>query len=320
MKGVNFSDFCLARPADVYDSFKGQSQEVEVVVYTRRPQMLRYYSSFRGMTFGLRYKEAWHKDNHIYFPPEVETAEEIMQEYSGPELLEDERVDIVSSLERLLSARAALKDELGLDKVPSVVVTSEFKDISGTAKHLGLPIESTFLYDDNIELVGHPNVITVLPVQSLPEDRQRKVVEFLEERLPARLLDTELVEFLLESKPNERAVHLDPTTGDVTWHVPVSRARMEWAVPTLTIKAKSQTQVVGKVAGGKEKLAVAPRMANPGLFSPVTPDLEGALEKVQGGKAIEAEKGGMKGGMDQVTAAAEALRLHLDAVAHRGSC
>lgn len=93
---------------------------------------------------------------------------------------------------------------------------------------------------------------------------------------------------------------------------------MEWAVPTLKIKAHAPGR--GKAAGDKKPLALAPRMLNPGLFSPVTPDLEGVLEKVQGVKAIEAEKGGMKGGMDQVTAAAEALRLHLDAVAHHGGC
>lgn len=301
---------------DVYESFQRQSDRVDVVVYTRRPQMLRYHSSFRGETFGLRYKESWHKKSQVYFPPECKTAEDIMAEYTGPELLDEERIDILSSLQRLLAARAALTAELGLSEMPTVVVTSEFKDIEGTVQHLGLPLEHAFLYDDNIELVGHPNVITVLPVQSMPEERRGRVLEFLEERLPARLLDTELVEFLLESKPSERAVAMDPSTGDVTWHVPQAKARLEWAVPKLNRAA----------TGGRQQLAApemvrtieGPRNAYPGLFSPVTPDFEGV--GAGAGKA-EAEKGGveggMKGGMEQVTAAAEALRLHLEAVAYR---
>jgi len=46
----------------VYDFYVKQGKQVEVVIYTRRPQIVYYKSCVRHKTLPVRYSEGWHDD------------------------------------------------------------------------------------------------------------------------------------------------------------------------------------------------------------------------------------------------------------------
>jgi len=122
-----------------YDSYVAGGREVEVVIYTRRPQLLFYRSVDEDRVVQLKYLPDWHDaGNQLHIPPSMRDADHVFSNYRGPFLTSEERNDVVKGLERLLCARDAIALELGLSSLPPVVVTARAKDIDMTARHLSL--------------------------------------------------------------------------------------------------------------------------------------------------------------------------------------
>lgn len=91
--------------------FKQLQMSVEktpVVIYTMRPQLLRYKSAVRRRLVNLRWKSEWHhNDDQVIVPPEVTEASQVIKEYSGiVPLHEQEEQDLTMSFQRLLGAAA----------------------------------------------------------------------------------------------------------------------------------------------------------------------------------------------------------------------
>ena len=161
-----------ALPA-AYGSLKALVRTVNVVIYTRRRQLVTYESVSQSRTVALTFHPSWHRDGQTYIPSTITTAEQIMAHYSGEPLDADEVNDVVKSLVRLLAARDAVAEALGLAAPPVVVVTSAAKDVDATAatlhSTLGYDVEHTYLFDDNANLANYPHVVLVsFPLLPLP--------------------------------------------------------------------------------------------------------------------------------------------------------
>ena len=219
----------------VYDFYVKQGKQVEVVIYTRRPQIVYYKSCVGHRTLPVRYAEGWHDDQgQIYFPPHVQTSEDIFATWAGPELEEDEVHDVMMSLDRLLAARNAVAHELGLSTLPSIVVTAEAKKTDATAQHLNVPVESCLLFDDNVELRDDPHVVLVEPLVSLPSARRKQVLEFMQRELPAESLEEDLIEYLEEANPSELSIRRD-VNNTPTWWVAETVGKVPgWRTPEIS--------------------------------------------------------------------------------------
>ena len=99
------------RPA--YEEYKERGKVV-VVIYTRRPQLLQYRSCVTGKVLPLRYEAGWHYGGQVHIPSSMREAKSVQERYSGPSLDEDEEHDVLKGLERLLAARDAVAQALGL--------------------------------------------------------------------------------------------------------------------------------------------------------------------------------------------------------------
>eukprot|EP00288_Rhodomonas_lens_P012605 CAMPEP_0177710820 /NCGR_PEP_ID=MMETSP0484_2-20121128/11534_1 /TAXON_ID=354590 /ORGANISM="Rhodomonas lens, Strain RHODO" /LENGTH=423 /DNA_ID=CAMNT_0019222517 /DNA_START=536 /DNA_END=1807 /DNA_ORIENTATION=- len=220
------------RPA--LEDLKSRAGKVDVVIYTRRPQVLKYQSCFRDCVVPIHYKSDWHHDGQLYLPGSIRCSDEVIKTYCGPELLEDEVNDVKKSLERLIAARDALTETLGLDVNPTVVVTATDKCVEDTVKHLDLADGNAFLFDDNTALQYDPKTIVVPPFEALPEARRRELLFFMEEHLPAAELDEELVEYLEGARAEEKAIEWDAARGSYKWRIPVAATPMKpWKLPML---------------------------------------------------------------------------------------
>ena len=204
----------------MHSEYIRQGKDVEVVIYTRRPQILYYRSCVRHNTVPMRYADdmADH-EGQLHVPPAMATSDSIFATYSGPELLAEEINDVKKSLDRLLAARNAVAEELGLATPPHVVVTAQAKNVEATARHLQRPIESCLLFDDNAELAAHPRVVLVEALESLPRDRRLDLLAFMEAELPVSSLPSDLVEYLEDARPNERSL-ARTADGSLSWAVP----------------------------------------------------------------------------------------------------
>jgi hypothetical protein len=219
----------------VYDFYVQQGKQVEVVIYTRRPQLVYYKSCGSDKTLPVRYAEGWHDDQgQIYFPPHVQTSEDIFATWAAPELDDDEVHDVLMSLDRLLAARNAVAHELGLSAAPSVVVTAEAKKTEATAQHLNVPVESCLLFDDNVELRDDPHAVLVEPLVSLPSARRKQVLEFMQRELPAERLEEDLIEYLEEASLNEMSIRRD-VNNKPTWWIAETRGKVPaWRTPEIS--------------------------------------------------------------------------------------
>ena len=107
---------------------------------------------------------------------------------------------------------------------------------------------------------------------ALPPAQGEAVRSFLDSRLPAESLDSDLVEFMLGADPADRVLHENPETGRLEYRVPVSLERQDpWPVP-----APPSLSPTGSCCGGSSPakgLAGAGFAAN-GWASPVTPEME----------------------------------------------
>jgi len=212
----------------------GQAEEVTVTIYTRRPQVVHYTSPHRQEPVRLLFNAAWHQGGQLLLPGHVKTAADMMREYSGEALLTEERRDVEKILERLLAARDAVASELGLSYTPSVVVTATGKVVEGTAAALGLPGEHAVLFDDNTDLASNAKVVSVEPLNSLPEHQRQRVLAFMQRHLPAEHLTEDLREFLLGAHPAECSVRTNAVTHALEWHVPAPATPLKlWANPGL---------------------------------------------------------------------------------------
>lgn len=214
-----------------YDAYVQAGKEVDVVIYTRRPQIVYYKSCVRQNTVPVRYADEWHAQGQLFFPSDVKSSEDIFATYTGPELLEDEQHDVKMSLDRLLAARDAVVSELGLVRAPPVVVTAQTKALDMTARQLHLPVESCLLFDDNTDLRREARVVLVEPLESLPHKQRHEVLAFMQEQLPVETLEQDLVDYLEEARPDERSLWRDQS-GKLAWHVPEATHPLQsWRTP-----------------------------------------------------------------------------------------
>ena len=212
-----------------------QAQDVTVVIYTRRPQVITYSSPYRREAVRLLFAPAWHDSkDQLLLPGHVTTAADMMAEYRGASLLEEEKRDVEKILERLLGARDAVASELGLPTPPTVVVTSHDKKVETTAAALNLPSDQAFLFDDNPQLATNPKVVSVSPLTSLPAHNRQRVLDFMQRHLPAERLSPDLKTFLLGASPAECSLRANPVTNAIEWHVPVASSPLKlWENPAL---------------------------------------------------------------------------------------
>ena len=77
----------------MFEAYKAQGKEIQVVVYTRRPALLRQYAPH------------WHANGQIYFPASIASSREILETYAGPRLSAEDEYDVQCALDRLLSVR-----------------------------------------------------------------------------------------------------------------------------------------------------------------------------------------------------------------------
>ncbi|KAJ1477199.1 hypothetical protein T484DRAFT_1963952 [Baffinella frigidus] len=204
---------------------------VQPVIYTMRATFLVYHSCFREAVIPLYWKAEWHHGAQIVFPPSVETADDILGTYCGTkQLLEEERVDIKKSLERLLATRTVIRRTLGLTKNPYLVVTAAPKDVSATAQMLGMSDSPSFLWDDNPKLREDPQVVSIPPFVSLPHEAARDLEDWLTTTLPPSELDEYLVEFMLGADERDRVLHRDGN-GGTKYVIPRCDSIAPWPLP-----------------------------------------------------------------------------------------
>jgi hypothetical protein len=230
------------RPA--LEQVHAQADDVTVVIYTRRPQVVHYTSPYRQESVHMLFNPAWHDARgQLLLPGHVETAADMMEEYTGVALLQEERRDVEKILERLLGARDAVASELGLAYTPTIVVTGTAKVVEGTAAALGLPGEHAVLFDDNPELARDAKVVTVEPLTSLPEHQRQRVLDFMQPHLPAEQLSEDLRAFLLGASPAECSVRNNKASGALEWHVPGPATPLKlWGNPALRSELRAPTR------------------------------------------------------------------------------
>eukprot|EP00961_Rhodomonas_salina_P183667 2479015-Rhodomonas_salina.1 len=249
---------CL-KPA--YAEMQKNADKINTVIYTRRPQVVEYKSCFRDVTIPVSYKREWHRNGQICFPSSITSVSQILETYRGPDLLEEERNDIQKALERLLAARDAVTDELGLSEPPCVVVTAATKEVDATLRSLNLPTDNAVLFDDNRGLMPDPKVVCVEPLDRLPEQMCARVLAYMNEHLPCYRLDDDLVDYLMGAKPEELSLRRDPRNDVLQWSVPrMAFNPLAWRVPDMLQEEPPQKD---------------------GVISPVTPHEESdhVLEK-----------------------------------------
>jgi len=203
-----------------YESYRARS-DVDVVIYTRRPQLLCYRSCVTGEAIRLKYDESWHDDmGQVYIPSSVRDGADVLAHYRGPCLDKDEENDVMKGMERLLAARDAIAHELGLLELPPVVVTAAPKEVEKTARHLGLDPNTSILYDDNVALAGDSRVVLVEPLRSLPRAQRDELLRFMDKNLPVEELEEDLLYYLEGANPGEESLRYDALTDRIAWWVP----------------------------------------------------------------------------------------------------
>jgi len=248
---------CL-RPT--YEKLKAKAHRVKVVIYTMRATFLLYKSCFRPAVIVLQWHDKWHRDGQIYFPNDVNSADELLEKTNW-HLLDEERTDIKKSLERLLAARQVVFEELGLDCLPDLVVTAQPKNVEKTGMALGYNPQNCFLWDDNPKLHLDPKVLSVTPYEEMLEDRQEKLLKFLNTCLPPEHMEEDLWEFMLGASPCDVSLREDSISGDKSYHVRTTQSLEPWPIPDF--RSSEGSAKIRKAGLGEE-----------GTLSPVTPDSE----------------------------------------------
>lgn len=131
--------------------------------------------------------------------------------------------------------RQVIRDELELDYMPTIVVTSIMKDVQGTAKALGLPPEKSYLWDDNEVLKGQPHVLTVDPYVAMQKQEKDELLSFLESRVPCDSLSPDVVDFMLGAKPDSCSMKVDDS-GKRHYVVPERGSINHFPIPDLPLR------------------------------------------------------------------------------------
>mmetsp|Transcript_54330 Transcript_54330/g.128170 ORF Transcript_54330/g.128170 Transcript_54330/m.128170 type:complete len:590 (+) Transcript_54330:138-1907(+) len=220
----------------LYAQLQMSVEKMPVVLYTMRPQLLRYRSACRASHLALRWKTEWHHSmDQVMIPPHVTRPEEILDEYSGSAaLMDQEKTDLYMSWQRLLAIRQVIKEELNLDEVPSMVVTSTLKDVQATAKKLGLRPEVSYLWDDNEVMKGQPHVLTVAPYTEMEPEVKEELLSFLERELPAEGLSEDVSDFMLGAKEDGRSLNEDG--GRFSYHIRETERVQRFPIPELPVR------------------------------------------------------------------------------------
>ena len=92
-----------------YDAYKARGKDITVVIYTRRPSLLKYRSLLDGAPVSLRYADDWHLAgrDQVAFPASVASSRDILASYTGAPLSDDDRQDVTWALDRLLAVSFA---------------------------------------------------------------------------------------------------------------------------------------------------------------------------------------------------------------------
>jgi len=212
-------------------------EEVPVVLYTMRPQLLRYKSGCRDKVLNMRYKSEWHHSvDQVKVPPHISEPWEILSQYTGAEtLLPGELQDLSMSFQRLLAIRQVVQEELGLEQPPTTVVCAAMKDVQATAQKLGLKPDISYLWDDNEVLKGQPHVLVVPPYVAMDKGSKADLLDFLQAELPASSLSTDVSEFMLGAKEAQRSLWRD---GGGTLHYAIHERGMDhsrFPIPELPV-------------------------------------------------------------------------------------
>lgn len=262
-----------------YDSYTARGDHVDVVIYTRRPQLVNYKSCITGEVLELRYAPGWHDSgSQVHIPPTVRAPEDVLAMYSGPELDEDESHDVLKGMERLLAARDAVAHELGLATPPPVVVTAKEKDVKLTTRHLGLEMSNAVLYDDNVALARNKHVMLVEPLMGLPRAQRDELLCFMNKELPVEEIDEDLLLYLESADPCEQSLRFDAVTGCVSWWIPelAGGSLKKWKIlePPKDAAAKASLQRQKTHLTHKLRLSAScgklPLLREDGAISPVT--------------------------------------------------
>ena len=220
--------------SETYTALRPRYARLRVVLYTARSTLIEYRSCIRACPpIKVPWDPTWLEDGQLYIPPSVPDGASVMSASAErlAALLPEEREDIQRAVERLLATRAAVGDALGLAAPPDVVVTATAKDIARTVRRLGCgPDAHAHLWDDNGRLRGQPGVLVVPPFVRLAPAQRRRLLDFLEERIPPASLPADLVDFMLEAPPSDRSLTRTPA-GEVQYRVPEAAAPGDFGAP-----------------------------------------------------------------------------------------
>jgi hypothetical protein len=291
-----------------YARLKERAKKVRVVIYTMRATFLVYHSCFRDQTLPLRWDASWHHGAQIFIPPAVQDAETIIQSYSmKAPLLPEEQRDLKKSFERLLATRAVLAEELALESLPELIITASPKDVEGSMRHLRIPVENAYLWDDNVKLRDNTRVVNVPHFDALPPPQHAALMQFLDEHCPALSLEEDLLDFMLGADPADVVIAPDEETGFYKYQIPMCHSVGQWSLPCLVTTTmchdratKGLAAMDGKVQrwGGASKgrgvaegeVLASNAKAN-GHLSPVTPECELFAWGGEGGEAVSYDRG-----------------------------
>ena len=294
-----------------YKALGAHAHKVKVVIYTMRASYLVYQSCFRenNPMLALRWHPSWHVDGQLYLPSHLVTSQQIMEKTEwAAELMESECLDVKKSLERLLAVRDVIKNELSLDDLPEVVVTSQLKSVSRTAKVLGLQEDACYLWDDSPLLAPVPQVVRVAPFIAMLPAQREMLLSFLYRELPPEALEEDLVDFLLSAPAAEAAV-VRESSGKLAYHVPCAAELESWSLPRSGLWSQVATRALPRTRSREfEHESAARRAAS--TDSAAVLRVPGAMPAASSNAAEiqePAKRGGGGGGV--VTGATLALKV-----------
>lgn len=99
--------------AMTYQILKQTHESVRVVIYTMRADFLFYHSICRPAIVPIHWRPEWHHDGQVYFPPDLASADQMVDASRQDGLTEldaDDLHGLSKSLERLLVARQVVAE------------------------------------------------------------------------------------------------------------------------------------------------------------------------------------------------------------------
>jgi hypothetical protein len=219
--------------SQTYRALQALHPNLQVAIYTERPSLMQLRPGGPASDpEAICWSPAWLEEGQLYIPPSAADADAVMRESAAglAALPPEDRESLHRAVERLLAARAALRAALGLAAPPAAVVTAAPKDVPRTARRLGCPAARAHLWDDNTRLRGRPGALVVPPFTRLAPAQRASLLAFLEARLPLASLPPDLVGFMLEARPQDRALARGPA-GALEYRLPAAGGPGELGAP-----------------------------------------------------------------------------------------